>query len=94
LGGKETGLEEVKIFNKTTRNTEPLKNLGFDEREIEEIDTFILTSFFIKYEQANFLNIHKTSKFVNAVKNFIDQTLISKKFKNQFSQINEPNAVE
>jgi hypothetical protein len=92
-GSEWNSLEESKFsITSKIRNIQPLIELGYDEKEIEEVDMFVLKSFFVKYEQANFPSIKKTSKFVNAISNFIDQTLISKNFRKKFNQITDEDA--
>lgn len=60
-----------------------------EEEELVEMKQYIIATFLRKYEQANYENIKKSSKFVNAVSNFIAQTFESKKFKNKFRDISE-----
>ena len=60
-----------------------------EEEELGEMKQYIIATFLRKYEQANYENIKKSSKFVNAVSNFIAQTFESKKFKNKFRDISE-----
>lgn len=58
--------------------------LGYSSGELEEMFGFVRSIFFAKYEQANYENIRKPEKFCNAVSNFIDQTLESKKFRKRY----------
>lgn len=66
-----------------------LSSMAIDEEDLSDMKHYIIASFLRKYEQANYENIKKSSKFVNAVSNFIAQTFESKKFKSKFRDIAE-----
>ena len=64
--------------------TAELSNLGYEDSDLSRIKTFIIAKFLIKYEQSNYANIRKPAKFINAVGNFVAQTLESKQFNKTF----------
>jgi len=61
-----------------------LEENGLSESDGEKMVNFIMTSFFRKYKQANYSNIKRLTKFLNAMSNFVEQIFNSKKFKNEF----------
>lgn len=67
---------------------------GIDPEDAESIINFIISTFFVKYEQASYSNIKKLSKFENAILNFITQQLDSKKFKKKYGDCMNSLSVE
>lgn len=75
--------------NRSTERSDSIFNnemslVGFDVSELSRMKNYIVWKFLIKYEQSNYVNIKKPSKFINAVSNFVAQTLESKQFNKTF----------
>ncbi|CAI2364656.1 unnamed protein product [Moneuplotes crassus] len=94
----DSSLEESKISDSgeqiPSTLTFNLEKYGFSPEETEEMSNFILCAFYRKYEQMNYANIKRTTKLINALNNFMEQTFQSKKFKSMFCEIEEQEVKE
>ena len=71
-----------------------MSDLGVEKVSIKRVQEFIISKFLVKYEQANYSNIRKPAKFMNAISNFISQTFESKQFKKSFAIEETPEVKE
>lgn len=92
------GFEESKDLESSTKASTKgdgdlsyLSKYGLDESEAKDLFRYVLNNYLRMYEQANFCNIKKASKFANATSNFIQQIFSSKNFRKKFSSIEDEN---